>query len=83
MSLFIKSVAAVWFMYIKRAKMDRVQAILDLESTVSKLELLEALKHLMKLLKQLCHEMLLKLLIDRLLTYWAHSFVDDSDCKTQ
>ena len=68
--------------------MDSVRAMLDLESAASEVELLEALKQLMvKLLKDLCQENLLKLsgnkaeLIGCLLSYWAHSFADDSDGK--
>ena len=66
--------------------MDSVRTMLNLESAASEVELLEALKQLtVKLLKDLCREKLLKLsgnkaeLIGRLLSYWAHSFADDSD----
>ena len=66
--------------------MDSVRAMLDLESAASEVELLEALKQLMvKLLKDLCWEKSLKFsgnkaeVIGRLLSYWAHSFADDSD----
>ena len=62
-------------------KMDSVRAMLNMESTASGVELLEALKQLtVKLL-----EKSLKLLgnkaelIGRLLSYWPHSFADDSD----
>ena len=66
--------------------MESVRAMLDLESAANEVELLKALKQLtVKLLKDLCREKSLKLsgnkakLIGRLLSYWAHSFADDSN----